>query len=34
VGPKIFVVGKSNLKTVPHDNILPPNDFKAVFKVN
>ena len=34
VGPKIFVVDKSNLKTVPHDNILPPNDFKAVFKVN
>ena len=34
VGPKIFVVDKSNLKTVPHDNILPPDGFKAVFKVN
>jgi periplasmic protein TorT len=34
VGPKIFVVDKSNLKTVPHDNILPPNDFKAVFKAD
>jgi protein TorT len=34
VGPKIFVVDKSNLTTVPHDNILPPNDFKAIFKVN
>jgi protein TorT len=34
VGPKIFVVDKSNLKTVPHDNILPPDGFKAVFKIN
>jgi protein TorT len=34
VGPKIFVVDKSNLKTVPHDNILPPNEFKAVFKTD
>jgi protein TorT len=34
VGPKIFVVDKSSLKTVPHDNILPPNDFKAVFKAD
>ena len=29
VGPKIFVVDQSNVKTVPHDNILPPDDFKA-----
>jgi protein TorT len=34
VGPKIFVVDKSTLKAVPHDDILPPNDFKAVFKVD
>jgi protein TorT len=34
VGPKIFVVDQSNVKTVPRENILPPADFKAVFTVN
>lgn len=34
VGPKIFVVDQSNLNDVPKDNILPPDNFKPVFKVN
>jgi protein TorT len=34
VGPKIFVVDPSNVKSVPQENILPPNDFKPVFSVN
>ncbi len=34
VGPKIFVVDPSNVKTVPRANILPPADFKPIFSVN
>ena len=34
VGPKIFVVDASNVKTVAQENILPPNGFKPVFHVN
>ncbi len=34
VGPKIFVVDQSNVKSVPRANILPPADFKPVFSVN
>jgi len=34
VGPKIFVVDQSNVKTVARENILPPSDFKPVFSVN
>lgn len=34
VGPKIFVVDQSNVKTVPRANILPPADFKPVFSVD
>ena len=33
VGPKIFVVDRSNMKTVKHDTILPPTTFKPVFTV-
>lgn len=33
VGPKIFVVDQANLKSVPHDSILPPATFKPVFIV-
>lgn len=33
VGPKIFVVDSSNIKTVKLDDILPPNGFKPVFDV-
>ena len=34
VGPKIFVVDPSNVKTVQRANILPPADFKPIFSVN
>jgi len=34
VGPKIFVVDPQNVNSVPQTNILPPDDFKPVFKVN
>lgn len=34
VGPKIFVVDQSNVNDVPRTSILPPDDFKPVFKVN
>lgn len=34
VGPKIFVMDPSNIKTVAQDTILPPTAFKPVFKVN
>lgn len=34
VGPKIFVVDPSNVNTVDRDTILPPEDYKPVFKVN
>ena len=34
VGPKIFVVDQSNVKTVPRETILPPAGFKAAFSVN
>jgi protein TorT len=34
VGPKIFVVDPSNVKTVSRANILPPADFKPIFSVN
>jgi protein TorT len=34
VGPKIFVVDPSNVNTVDHDTILPPDGYKPVFKVN
>ena len=34
VGPKIFVVDPANVNEVPETNILPPQDFKAVFNVN
>ncbi len=33
VGPKIFVVDQANLKSIPHDTILPPASFKPVFAV-
>jgi len=33
VGPKIFVVDSSNIKTVKADDILPPAGFKPVFEV-
>ena len=33
VGPKIFVVDQTNIKTVKHDTILPPVSFKPVFTV-
>lgn len=33
VGPKIFVVDRSNLKKVAHDTILPPLSFRPVFNV-
>jgi protein TorT len=33
VGPKIFVVDGSNVKTVKSDDILPPAAFKPVFDV-
>ncbi|MEW9807680.1 TMAO reductase system periplasmic protein TorT [Mesorhizobium marinum] len=34
VGPKIFVVDKDNVDSVPQTNILPPDDYKPVFSVN
>lgn len=34
VGPKIFVVDPSNVKTIAQDNILPPTGYKPVFQVN
>ncbi len=34
VGPKIFMVDPSNVKSVPQDNILPPAGYKPVFSVN
>ncbi|MDQ0390378.1 TMAO reductase system periplasmic protein TorT [Labrys monachus] len=34
VGPKIFVVDQQNVNSVPRTSILPPDDFKPVFKVN
>lgn len=34
VGPKIFVLDKANIGTVPQTNILPPETFKPVFTVN
>ena len=34
VGPKIFVVDPSNVNTVERDTILPPENYKPVFKVN
>jgi protein TorT len=34
VGPKIFVVDQSNVKTVPRENILPPAGYKPEFKIN
>ncbi len=33
VGPKIFVVDGSNIKSVKLDDILPPPTFKPVFEV-
>lgn len=33
VGPKIFVVDKSNLKKVRLEDILPPDNFKPTFEV-
>ena len=34
VGPKIFVVDRSNIEQVDPTNILPPTGFKPVFRVN
>lgn len=34
VGPKIFVVDADNVNTVARDTILPPENYKPVFKVN
>ncbi len=34
VGPKIFVVDSSNVKSVPRSSILPPATFKPIFSVN
>jgi protein TorT len=34
VGPKIFTVDASNVKTTPRDSILPPERFAPVFKVD
>jgi periplasmic protein TorT len=34
VGPKIFVIDSSNVKSVPQTDILSPDGFKPVFKVN
>jgi protein TorT len=33
VGPKIFVVDETNIKSVKRDDILPPASFKPVFSV-
>ena len=33
VGPKIFVVDSSNIKTVKLTDILPPANFRPVFDV-
>ena len=33
VGPKIFVVDQSNIKSIQLENILPPKSFKPVFQV-
>lgn len=33
VGPKIFVVDKTNIDKVPRDSILPPEGFSPVFSV-
>ncbi|PWC45830.1 TMAO reductase system periplasmic protein TorT [Azospirillum sp. TSO22-1] len=33
VGPKIFVVDKTNIDKVAHDSILPPENFSPVFSV-
>ncbi|CAO3410164.1 TMAO reductase system periplasmic protein TorT [Azospirillum largimobile] len=33
VGPKIFVVDKTNVGSVPRDTILPPDNFSPVFSV-
>ncbi|HTI01555.1 MAG TPA: TMAO reductase system periplasmic protein TorT [Acidisoma sp.] len=34
VGPKIFMLDSSNIKTVSQADILPPDSFKPVFTVN
>ncbi|WP_445489617.1 TMAO reductase system periplasmic protein TorT [Rhodopseudomonas sp. RCAM05734] len=34
VGPKIFVVDQQNVNGVSRTSILPPEDFKPLFKVN
>lgn len=34
VGPKIFAVDATNIKSVARENILPPKGFQPVFKVN
>lgn len=33
VGPKIFVVDETNIKTIAKTNILPPDGYKPVFEV-
>lgn len=34
VGPKIFVIDSSNIKSVARSAVLPPENFKPVFNVN
>lgn len=34
VGPKIFVIDPSNIDSVEKTNVLPPDGYKPVFKVN
>lgn len=34
VGPKIFVIDPANIQSVEKTNVLPPDGYKPVFKVN